>query len=64
MADDFDKLEARFDKIESWEQAEKAVQQERAAVEARNHVRVQLGVSVVSTLTMLVNLYLTLHHVR
>lgn len=55
-------LESRFDKLEAWELAEEAVKREQAEVEARRHTHIQLATSIVSTLAMLINLYLTLHH--
>lgn len=62
MADDMTSLEHRIDKLESWREAEEAVAAEKAAAATTRHTLFQLSLSVLSTLTMLVNFYLTLHH--
>jgi hypothetical protein len=62
MPEDYEKLETRFDKVEAWQEAQVAVEKEREAVESRRHVHIQLATSVISTLSMLINLYLTIYH--
>jgi hypothetical protein len=63
LADDID-LERRLDKIEAWREAEAAVKAEREAETTARHTRSQMTMSIISTLTMLVNLYLTVSHFR
>lgn len=62
MTDDLGKLEHRLDDIESWHDSEEAVKKDRAARRNQRHIYFQISMSIISTLSVLVNLYLVLSH--
>jgi len=59
--DDLDALERRVDALETRNAAEDALAKEKAERDSARHTGWQLMLSIVSSVTMLVNLYLTLH---
>lgn len=61
MPDDVTALEHRIDKLESWRSAEVAVKKAKEEAVLTKHTNLQILLSVVSSATMLVNLYLTLY---
>lgn len=61
---DLEELERRLDRLESWRESEQAVKREREASSLAHHTSFQMTLSVMGTLTMLVNLFLTLQHFK
>lgn len=57
--DDLDALERRVDRLEQRNVAEDAVAQAESVRTSKRHTNWQLVMAVISTLTMLVNLYLS-----
>lgn len=62
--DELTDVERRLDKIEAWREAEAAVKAERESEINKRHTNLQLTLSIASSMTMLVNLYLTLNHAK
>jgi hypothetical protein len=62
MSDPIEDLEHRIDTIERWQAAKDAVEKSKAETQLQKHTSLQIFLSVISSLTMLVNLWLTLTH--
>lgn len=60
--DDLTDLEHRLDDLEAWRETEDALKAAKVEQANARHTSWQLLLSVVSSVTMVVNLYLTLHH--
>jgi hypothetical protein len=59
--DDLTDLEHRLDALEQWQGTEKALKAAKAEQTSAKHTVWQVLLSVVSSATMVVNLYLTVH---
>lgn len=59
--DDLDRLERRIDALEARNEAEDALAKAKADRNTAKHTGWQLGLAIISTVTMLVNLYLSLN---
>lgn len=62
MPEDITDLEHRLDQVEAWQKSRDAVDKVRSEADTRRHTNLQILFSVVSSMTMVVNLYLTVNH--
>jgi hypothetical protein len=55
-------LEHRLDQLDSWHQSEDAVKQAKTEIKSERRSREQLIFSLISAVSMLVNVYLSVFH--
>lgn len=60
--DDLTDLEHRLDQVESWQKSKDAVEKARSEADTKHHTNLQVILSVIGSLAMAVNLYLTVSH--
>lgn len=60
--DGYRDFEHRLDQLDAWREAEDAVKQAKDEIKSERRSREQLAFSLISAVSMLVNVYLSLFH--